>query len=68
MSASKQVSYVRKLKYKLSKYTLNKLYCTYIRPLLEYESEVWDDCSINDTNRLEQMRSPRGVVDKRYAL
>ena len=56
MSASKQVSYLRKLKYKLSKDTLNKLYCTYIRPLLEYGSEVWNGCSINDTNRLEQIQ------------
>ena len=56
MSASKQVSYLRKLKYKLSKDTLNKLYCTYIRPLLEYGSEVWDGCSINGINRLEQIQ------------
>ena len=56
MSASKQVSYLRKLKYKLSKDTLNILHCTYIRPLLEYESELWDACPINDTNRLEQIQ------------
>ena len=56
MSASKQVSYLRKLKYKFSKDTLNKLYCTYIRPLLEYASKVWDGCPINDTNRLEQIQ------------
>ena len=31
-SASKEVSYLRKLKYKLSKSTLDKLYCTYVRP------------------------------------
>ena len=53
ISASKQVSYLRKLK---SKDTLNKLYCTYIRPLLEYRSDGWDGCSINDTNRLEQIQ------------
>ena len=41
-SASKQISYLRKLKFQLPKHTLNKLYCTYIRPLLEYASEVWD--------------------------
>ena len=40
----------------MSKNTLNKLFCTYIRPLLEYGSEVWDGCSINDTNRLEQIQ------------
>ena len=61
-SASKQVSYLRKLKYKkkkkkkLSKTTLDKLHCTYKRPLLEYGSEVSDGCSITDANRLEQMQ------------
>ena len=41
-SASKQVSYLRKLKYQLSKSTIDKLYCIYItcRPLLEYGSEI----------------------------
>ena len=40
----------------MSKNTLNKLYCTYIRSLLEYGSEVWDGCSVNDTRRLEQIQ------------
>ena len=39
-SASTQILYLRKLKFQLPKHTLNKLYCTYIRPLLEYASEV----------------------------
>ena len=43
-SASKQITYLRKLKYILPKETFNKFYCTYIRPLLEYASEVWDGC------------------------
>ena len=34
-SASKQISYLRKQKFQLPKSTLNKLYYTYIRPLLE---------------------------------
>ena len=55
-SASKQIAYLRKLKYILPKETLNKLYCTYIRPLLEYASEVWDGCTITDSNRLEQVQ------------
>ena len=53
-SASKQISFMRKIKYKFSKQTLNSLYCTYIRPLFEYASEVWDGCSQTDANRLEQ--------------
>ena len=45
---------MRKIKYKFSKQTLNTLYCTYIRPLFEYASEVLDGCSQTDANRLEQ--------------
>ena len=28
----------------------------YIRPVLEYASEVWDGCSFTDINRLEQVQ------------
>ena len=55
-SASKQISYLRKLKYQFPKSTLNKLYCTYIRPLLEYASEVWDGCTLADSVRLERVQ------------
>ena len=51
-SASKQNSYLRKLKYQLSKSTLDKLYFTYIRPLLEY----WDGCNMTVAHRLEQVQ------------
>ena len=44
-SAAEHVSFLRKVKYRFSKATLNKVYCTYIRPLLEYASEVWDGCN-----------------------
>ena len=40
---------MQKIKYKFLQ-TLN----TYIRPLVEYASEVWDECNQIDTNRLEQ--------------
>ena len=30
--------------------------CAYIRPLLDYGSEVWGGCSITDANRLEQIQ------------
>ena len=55
-SASEQLSYFRKVKYRFSKDILNKLYCYYIRPLLEYASEVWDGCTQTDANRLEQIQ------------
>ncbi|MEW8548488.1 MAG: reverse transcriptase family protein [Candidatus Thiodiazotropha sp.] len=55
-TATKQISFLRKIKYKFSSQTLNKLYCVYIRPLLEYASEVWDGCSQIDSDRLEQVQ------------
>ena len=51
-SASKK-NFLFEDKYQFSKQTLNTLYCTYIRPLLEYASEVWDVCSQTAANRLE---------------
>ena len=47
---------MRKIKYQFSKQNLNTLYCTYIRPLLEYASEVWDGSTQVDANRLEQVQ------------
>ena len=55
-SALKQISYLRKIKYLFSKQILNTLYCTYIRPLLEFASEVWNGCTQADANRLEQIQ------------
>ena len=55
-SAAKQVSFLRKLKYRFSKNTLNRVYCTYIRPLLEYASEVCNGCNQIDARRLEQVQ------------
>ena len=55
-SALKQISYLRKIKYQFSKLTLNTLYCTYIWPLLEYASEVWDGSTQADANWLEQVQ------------
>ena len=55
-SATKQISFLRQIKYKFSSQTLNKVYCVYIRPLLEYASEVWDGCNQIDSDRLEQVQ------------
>ena len=51
-SASRQLNMLRKLKFRLDRFILNRLYLTYIRPVLEYASEVWDGCSVTDANRL----------------
>ena len=41
-SADKTVSIMRKLKYTFSRQAFNQVYISYVRPLLEYSSIVWD--------------------------
>ena len=36
--------------------TLNKIYTTFILPTLEYASEVWDGCTLADSERLEKVQ------------
>jgi hypothetical protein len=40
---SKQICVLRKLKYKLNRQNLEKLYLIYIRSIFEYACEVWDN-------------------------
>jgi hypothetical protein len=42
ISVSKHICVLRKLKYKLNRHNLEKLYLIYIRPIFEYACEVWD--------------------------
>ena len=51
----KSINILRKLKYNLSRKTLNKIYNTFILPLLEYACEVWDGCSKADEEKLEKV-------------
>ena len=55
-SVSKHLSLLRKLKYKLSRQNLEKLYLTYIRPIFEYSCEVWDNCGLVCSNKLEKLQ------------
>ena len=40
----------RRLKYRLSRTNLDKLYLVYIRPLFEYACELWDNWGIGNWN------------------
>ena len=53
---SKHLSVLRKLKYKLNRLNLEKLYLTFIRPLFEYGCEIWDNCGINNSENLEKLQ------------
>jgi hypothetical protein len=51
--ATKQIFVLRKLKFILNRNNLNKIYVTYILPLLEYACELWVGCCSRDANKLE---------------
>ena len=48
--AYKTVGIMRKLKYTFSRQALNQMYISYVRPLLEYSSIIWDGCTEQDKN------------------
>ena len=54
--ASKQLTVLRKLKFRLKREYLEKIYFTFIRPILEYASEVWDNCGQINSDRLEKIQ------------
>ena len=45
---------MRSLKFKLNRKTLNQLYFSYLRPLVEYASVVWDGCTMYEKEQLER--------------
>ena len=51
---SKQLNVLRKLKFRLKREYLENIYFTFIRPILEYSSEVWDNCGQVNSDRLEK--------------
>ena len=55
-SASKMVSSLRKFKFLLSRTILSKIYVMYIRPILEYSSDVWDNCTYEISDKLEMVQ------------
>ena len=55
-SAAKIIRIMRKLKYNLSRMALNQLYFSYVLPVLEYSSLVWDGCSQHDSSTLENLQ------------
>ena len=55
-TALKEINGLRKLKYLLSRGALNRIYCTFILPLLEYTCEVLGGCSKFDEDKLEKVQ------------
>jgi hypothetical protein len=49
--ASKQLNVLRKLKFKLDREYLERIYLTFILPILEYSCEVWNNCGQMNADR-----------------
>ena len=59
-----RVNIMRKLKFTLDRKSLQTIYISFIRPLLEYVDVVWDNCTQYEENELEQIQNeaPRIVT------
>lgn len=55
--AWKRINIMRKLKFILDRKTLEKVYLTFIRPVLEYADVVWSNCTNNDKNELDKIQN-----------
>ncbi len=55
-SASKVLGSMKALKFKLKRQTLNQIYISYMRPILEYAAVVWNGCTQYDQSSLEKLQ------------
>ena len=55
--AWKRIAVMRKLKFQLDRKTLENIYTTFIRPLLEYGDIVWDNCTATEKLELNKIQN-----------
>ena len=53
--ASSRLNMLRKLKFKVDRKTLEIMYFSYVRPILEYADVVWDNCFEYLKDELEKL-------------
>ena len=51
-----RINLLRKLKFTIDRKSLEKLYFSFIRPILEYASVVWGNCTIEESQELEKIQ------------
>ena len=56
-SAAKVIGIMRKLKFTLNRIALNQIYMSFVLPILEYSSVVWDNCTEQNVNALENCKT-----------
>ena len=55
-----QINIMRKLKFQLDRKSLQTIYFSCIRPLLEYADVMWNNCTQYESNALDNMGGSRG--------
>ena len=54
---------MRAVKFKISQNSLNQLFISFLRPILEYTSVVWDNCTCTERDYLEKnQHEAAGIV------
>ena len=54
--AWKRINIMRKLKFQLDRKSLEIIYTVFIRPILEYGNEIWDNCTQYEKDDLEKIQ------------
>ena len=54
--AYNRINILRKLKYTLDRRSLETIYISFIRPILEYSDVLFDNCTIHEQNELEKVQ------------
>lgn len=54
--ASRMINVLRQFKYSMDRKSLECIYFTFIRPKLEYGSQIWDDCTERDKDLLNNVQ------------
>ena len=52
-----RINIMRKLKFKLDRKSLETIYLTFIRPLLEYGDVLWDNCTQYEKDELDKIQN-----------
>ena len=53
---TKHLGILRKLKFSLNRSSLETMYLVYITPVFKYACEVWDNCGIGYSDKLENLQ------------
>ena len=54
--AWQRINIIRAFKFKLDRASLERMYISFVRPVLEYGGPIWDNCSTEDKSKIESVQ------------